>query len=94
MKYAMVESQATVYFRYLVALEENEDLHDAHSFVDQNELDDLLQCWDDEIINSVKYVDDADIEKAVKGSYMENWGVRQIKEVFCVSSKQNDTSEK
>ena len=94
MKYAMVESQATVYFRYLVALEENESLTDAKSFVDQNELDDLLQCWDDEIINSVKYVDDADIENAVKGSYMENWGVRQIKEVFCVSSKQNDTSEK
>ena len=83
----MVESQATVYFRYLVALEEGEDLNDAKSFVEQNELDDLLQCWDDEIVNSVRYVDDADIEKAIKGSYMENWGVRQIKEVFCVGSK-------
>ena len=87
MKYAMVESQATVYFRYLVALEEGEDLNDAKSFVEQNELDDLLQCWDDEIVNSVRYVDDADIEKAIKGSYMENWGIRQIKEVFCVGSK-------
>ena len=87
MKYAMVESQATVYFRYLVALEEGEDLNDAKSFVEQNELDDLLQCWDDEVVNSVRYVDDADIEKAIKGSYMENWGVRQIKEVFCVGSK-------
>jgi len=88
MKYAMVESQATVYFRYLVPLEENETLEDAESYVDQNELDDLLQCWDDEVINSVRYVDDTDIENAVKGSYMEDWGVRQIKEVFCVGSKQ------
>ena len=94
MKYAMVESQATVYFRYLVALEEDEDLHDASAFIVEEQPDDLLQCWDDEIINTVKYVDDTDIEKAVKGSYMENWGVRQIKEVFCVSSKQDDTSEK
>jgi len=88
MKYAMVESQATVYFRYLVALEENETLDDAVSYVEQNELDDLLQCWDDEVVNNVEYATDADIENAVKGSYMEDWGVRQIKEVYCVRAKQ------
>ena len=84
----MVESQATVYFRYLVALEENETLDDAVSYVEQNELDDLLQCWDDEVVNNVEYATDADIENAVKGSYMEDWGVRQIKEVYCVRAKQ------
>ena len=89
MKYALVDTQATVHFRYLVALEENESLTDAESFVDQNELDDLVQCWGEEIINSVKYADDTDIEKAIKGTYMENWGIRQIKEVFCVGSKQD-----
>ena len=88
MKFAMVESQATVYFRYLVALEDGQDLDDASTLVLKEQPDDLLQCWDDEVINSVKYVDDTDIENAVKGSYMEDWGVRQIKEVYCVASKQ------
>lgn len=87
MKYALVDTQATVHFRYLVALEGNETLQDAESYIDQNELDDLVQCWDDEIINNASYATDADIEKAIEGSYMENWGIRQIKEVFCVGSK-------
>ena len=33
MKFAMVESQATVYFRYLVALEDGESLDDASTLV-------------------------------------------------------------
>ena len=94
MKYVLVDSQATVHFRYLVAVEDHEDLDDALEIVDNKEVDDLVQCWDDEEITHIEYAQDDDILNACKGSYMESWGIRQIKEVFCISSKQDDTSEK
>jgi len=94
MKYALVDTQATVHFRYLVALEDNETLDDAYSYVDQNELDDLVQCWEEESVTNVIEATDADIEKAVEGSYMGSWGIQQIKEVFCIRAKQIDSSEK
>ena len=90
MKYALVDSQATVHFRYLVALEDDQPLEDAKSMVDQNELDDLVQCWDEEIINNVAEASDEDILKAVEGSYMGSWGIQQLKEVFCIRAKQDD----
>ena len=43
---------------------------------------------------NISLVQDEDIEVAVEGSYMEGWTARSIKELFCVASKQNDTSEK
>lgn len=94
MKYALVDTQATVHFRYLVALEDNQSLEDAKASVVGNELDDLVQCWDDEVVNNVTEASDADIEKAVEGSYMGSWGLQQIKEVFCIRAKSTDTSEK
>ena len=94
MKYALVDSQATVHFRYLVALEDDQTLEDAKASVDQNELDDLVQCWDEEVVNNASYATDDDIEKAVEGSYMGAWGIQQIKEVFCIRAKSSDTSEK
>ena len=87
MKYALVDTQATVHFRYLVALEDNQSLEDAKASVDQNELDDLVQCWDDEVVKGVVEASDDDIMKAVEGSYMGSWGVQQIKEVFCIRAK-------
>lgn len=87
MKYALVDSQATVHFRYLVALEDDQPLEDAKGMVDQNELDDLVQCWDEEVINNVTEASDDDIMKAVEGSYMGSWGIQQIKEVFCIRDK-------
>lgn len=89
MKYALVDSQATVHFRYLVALEEGQSLEDAKNAVQGNELDDLVQCWDEEVVGSVIEASDADIEKAVEGSYMGSWGIQQIKEVFCIKAKQD-----
>ena len=89
MKYALVDSQATVHFRYLVALEEGQSLEDAKNAVQGNELDDLVQCWDEEVVGSVIEASDVDIEKAVEGSYMGSWGIQQIKEVFCIKAKQD-----
>ena len=89
MKYALVDSQATVHFRYLVALEEGQTLEDAKASVVGNELDDLVQCWDDEVVNNVTEASDEDIMNAVEGSYMGSWGVQQIKEVFCIRAKQD-----
>ena len=94
MKYALVDSQATVHFRYLVALEDDQTLEDAKASVDQNELDDLTQCWDDEVVKRAQIATDDDILKAVEGSYMGSWGLQQIKEVFCIRAKSSDTSEK
>ena len=94
MKYALVDTEATVHFRYLVALEDNQPLEDAKGMVDQNELDDLVQCWDEEVVNNVIEATDDDIEKAVEGSYMGSWGIQQIKEVFCIRAKSIDSSEK
>ena len=94
MKYALVDTEATVHFRYLVALEEGQSLEDAKASVVGNELDDLVQCWDDEVVNTVQEATDDDIEKAVEGSYMGSWGIQQIKEVFCIRAKSIDSSEK
>jgi hypothetical protein len=94
MKYALVDSQATVHFRYLVALEDNQSLEDAKGRVVGNELDDLVQCWDEEVVGNAFYATDEDILKTVEGSYMGAWGVAQIKEVMCILPKPNDTSEK
>ena len=88
MKYALVDSQCTVHFRYLVALEDDQPLEDAKSMVDQKEEDDLVQCWDEEVINNIIEASDEDILKAIDGSYMESWGLQQIKEVFCIRAKQ------
>lgn len=86
MKYALVDSQATVHFRYLVALEEGQTLEDAKASIDQNELDDLTQCWDKEVIKDAFFASDEDIEKAVEGSYMGSWGIAQLKEVFAIKA--------
>ena len=94
MKYALVDSKATCHFRYLVALEDHQSLEDAKLSVDQNELDDLVQCWGEEVVTNAVEATDADIEKAVEGSYMGSWGIQQIKECFCIRAKQIDTSEK
>ena len=90
MKYALVDTQATVHFRYLVALEDDQSLEDAKACVVGNELDDLVQCWDKEVVNNVTEANDADIEKAVEGSYMGAWGVQQIKEVFSIRPKTDE----
>ena len=87
MKYALVDTQATVHFRYLVALEDHQSLEEAKVLVDRKELDDLVQCWDEEVINNVTEASDDDILKAVEGSYMDSWGLQQIKEVFCIRDK-------
>lgn len=87
MKYALVDTQATVHFRYLVALEDHQSLEEAKALVDRKELDDLVQCWDEEVINNVTEASDDDILKAVEGSYMDSWGLQQIKEVFCIRDK-------
>lgn len=91
MKYALVDTQATVHFRYLVALEDGQSLEDAKASIDQKELDDLVQCWDDEVINNVAEASDEDILKAIEGSYMESWGLQQIKEVFCIRAKNEES---
>lgn len=89
MRYALVDSQATVHFRYLVALEEGQTLEDARNAVQGNELDDLTQCWDEEVVTNAIEASDEDIEKAVEGSYMGSWGIQQLKEVFCIKAKQD-----
>jgi hypothetical protein len=66
-------------------------LEDAKASVVGNELDDLVQCWDDEVVNNVIEATDDDIEKAVEGSYMGSWGIQQIKEVFCIRAKNEES---
>lgn len=88
MKYALVDSKATVHFQYLVALEEGQSLEVAKGLVTGNELDDLTQCWEAEEVTAVRFASDEDIEKAVEGSYMGSWGISQLKEVFAIKADQ------
>jgi len=94
MKFYMVETQSIVNYKYLIPVADEGYGAQAGKLAIDNQYDDIAQEHGEEEIMNISLVQDEDIEVAVEGSYMEGWTARSIKELFCVASKQNDTSEK
>jgi len=88
MKFAIVETESVVRYKYLVALDDEATGEDAADAVLCGHLEDMLQEHGDEEIIDIQAVSDEDLEVAVEGSHMEGWSVRTIKETHCIASKQ------
>lgn len=79
MKYALVDSKATIHFQYLVAVEDGLDFPDVVSYMNTCEPDHLEECWDTEEFTGMRYVSDEEILEAAP-DYMKGWTVASIKE--------------
>ncbi len=87
MKYHLVTTQGTVTFRYLVAVEDDQEASDAEAMVLAGEVDDFEQEHTDEYVIDNAVLCDEGIKVVTKGSYMEDWSVASIKEVTPIARK-------
>ena len=87
MKYHLVTTQGLVNFRYLVALEDDQDPADAEAMVMAGEVDDFEQEHTDECVIDNAELCDHGIKSVTKTSYMRDWSVESIKEVTPVARK-------
>ena len=82
MKYFVVETVATYHMKYLVA---QPDHHQSEWCLDSvvcEDADDFHQNYLGEQVLGYKEVDDKQLMSEVENSYVAEWGVDQIKEVF------------
>jgi hypothetical protein len=82
MKYYVVEAIATYHMKYLIAQPDDHQPEWCMDTVTCEEADDLVQNYLGEQILGFEQVDDVGILKHVKGTYVEDWPLPQIKEVF------------
>jgi len=95
MKYVIVETREEASYRYLVAVEDEAPPSAAARAVLDGAVDDIYQDHHGQEILSITSVDsDEDIRTAIQGSYIEEWPMQQIKEVFASLVQTDDTSEK
>ncbi len=95
MKYVIVETREEATYRYLVAVEDEAHPSIAAFAVLDGAVDDIYQDHHgQEILNITSVESDDDIRTAIEGSYIEEWPMEQIKEVFASLAQKHDTSEK
>ena len=82
MKYYVVEAIATYHMKYLIAQPEDHQPEWCMDTVTCDEADDLCQNFLGEQILGYKEVDDKQLITEVENSYVAEWDVEQIKEVF------------
>ncbi len=82
MKYYVVETVATYHMKYLIAQPDDHLPEYCLDTVTCEEVDDLVQNYLGEQILGYKEVDDKQLAAEVENSYVGEWDVEQIKEVF------------
>ncbi len=82
MKYYVVETVATYHMKYLIAQPDDHLPEYCLDTVTCEEVDDLVQNYLGEQILGYKEVDDKQLAAEVENSYVAEWDVEQIKEVF------------
>lgn len=87
MKYQLVTTEATVYARYLVAIEDDQDEQDAVEAVFMGEVDQLDDEFGCEDLVDNETVTDEEIQRLVKWTHMEDWSLSQIKEMTHVAER-------
>ena len=87
MKYQLVTTEATVYARYLVAIEDDQDEQDAVEAVFMGEVDQFDDEFGCEDLVDNETVTDEEIQRLVKWTHMENFSLAQIKEMTTVAPR-------
>jgi hypothetical protein len=87
MKYQLVTTEATVYARYLVAIEDDQDEQDAVEAVFMGEVDQFDDEFGCEDLVDNETITDEEIQRLVKWTHMEDWSLSQIKEMTHVAER-------
>ena len=87
MKYQLVTTEATVYARYLVAIEDDQDEQDAVEAVFMGEVDQLDDEFGCEDLVDNETVDDEEILRLAKWTHMDGWSLAAIKETTHVAQR-------
>jgi len=87
MKYQLVTTEATVYARYLVAIEDDQDEQDAVEAVFMGEVDQFDDEFGCEDLVDNETVDDEEILRLMKWTHMGDWSLKAIKETTHVAQR-------
>jgi hypothetical protein len=87
MKYQLVTTEATVYARYLVAIEDDQDEQDAVEAVFMGEVDQFDDEFGCEDLVDNETVDDEEILRLMKWTHMGDWSLKTIKEMTHVAQR-------
>lgn len=87
MKYQLVTTEATVYARYLVAIEDDQDEQDAVEAVFMGEVDQFDDEFSCEDLVDNETLTDEEILRLMKWTHMGDWSLSQIKEMAVVAER-------
>jgi hypothetical protein len=86
-KYQLVTTEATVYARYLVAIEDDQDEQDAVEAVFMGEVDQFDDEFGCEDLVDNETVTDEEILQLMKWTHMGDWSLKTIKEMTHVAER-------
>ena len=87
MKYQLVTTEATVYARYLVAIEDDQNEQDAVEAVFMGEVDQFDDEFSCEDLVDNETVTDEEILRLMKWTHMGDWSLKTIKEMTHVAER-------
>lgn len=87
MKYQLVTTEATVYARYLVAIEDDQNEQDAVEAVFMGEVDQFDDEFGCEDLVDNETVDDEEILRLMKWTHMGDWSLKTIKEMTHIAAR-------
>ena len=87
MKYQLVTTEATVYARYLVAIEDDQNEQDAVEAVFMGEVDQFDDEFGCEDLVDNETVTDEEILRLMKWTHMGDWSLKTIKEMTHVAQR-------
>lgn len=87
MKYQLVTTEATVYARYLVAIEDDQNEQDAVEAVFMGEVDQFDDEFGCEDLVDNETVTDEEILQLMKWTHMGDWSLKTIKEMTHVAQR-------
>ena len=87
MKYQLVTTEATVYARYLVAIEDDQDEQDAVEAVFMGEVDQFDDEFSCEDLVDNETLTDEEILRLARWTHMDGWSVNTIKEATVIAQR-------
>ena len=87
MKYQLVTTEATVYARYLVAIEDDQNEQDAVEAVFMGEVDQFDDEYGCEDLVDNETLTDEEILRLAKWTHMGDWSLATIKEMTHVAQR-------
>ncbi len=87
MKYQLVTTESTVYARYLVAIEDDQNEQDAVEAVFMGEVDQFDDEFSCEDLVDNETLTDEEILRLMKWTHMGDWSLKTIKEMTHVAER-------